>query len=246
MKQNKRARMVYSASTLAASPSWLYLEMRAEQSSLAREVWVSKRGKYDNVCKRYAKGTANVSLWRIQDLAAPGPQGEWFIGGIGAYFNATMKRFASNKERCDVALPYLINDVHAHLTTYTSRLSKIISPFDDMWNLIYQLTHRTLGCHDIADDPKLLAKTLPFAQALSKSTTMEVLFPWLPVPNRLRKLWASGRLAWILVGLAKKRRRSGKQGDDIMQTLINHDHENIRIAAASNSPTLKCNMLTIL
>lgn len=155
-------------------------------------------------------------------------------GGIGHYFVTTLKRLA-NKDRLEVALPYLINDVHASLDKWASADSSIIEPFDDMWQLVYQLTHRTLGCHDIAEDPKLLLKTLTINDYIIKSSAMEIMFPWLPVPTRVMKLWASARLAWIIMRLAEKRRKSGEQVDDMMQVLINQNHENLKIAAASLS-----------
>lgn len=136
------------------------------------------------------------------------------------------------------ALPYLVNDTQALISkhTSTSTRSTIFSPFDEMWSLVYQTTHRLLGCHDIADDPVLLRKTLAIYAKMDKSSALEIMFPSLPTPNKLKKLWAGVRLYWILTCIIDERRKSGRRRDDAMQTLIDQGDSNVHIGAVSPPP----------
>jgi hypothetical protein len=53
----------------------------------------------------------------------------------------------------------------------------IIDPLKFTGLLIYQLTHRMAGAHDIADDPQLLQETLAVYGPLEDSSYVDILFP---------------------------------------------------------------------
>ena len=127
------------------------------------------------------------------------------------------------------------------LMTEFSESNSIISPFDSMWTHIYRLTHRTLGCHDIAEDPLLLSVTLARFSNMEKSSALEVMFPYLPTPSKVKKLYAGVRLYWVLKGIVEERKRTGRRREDTMQVLIDQGEDTVKICAVSNliskSPT---------
>ncbi|PHH77668.1 hypothetical protein CDD83_4098 [Cordyceps sp. RAO-2017] len=99
-----------------------------------------------------------------------------------------------------------------------------------MLPLIYRLTHRTLGCNDVADDPKLLAQTLGHFGRLDQSSGLEIMFPRLLTPSKLRKMAAGLSLHRTFVRIMDGRRRSGRKETDAMQTLMEQGTDDILIS----------------
>ncbi|CAM1502719.1 Fc.00g074950.m01.CDS01 [Cosmosporella sp. VM-42] len=149
----------------------------------------------------------------FQNLFAAGPNIRLLHGNLVAYFNTTLKRYL-NKERLTDALFYLVNDTHTMLMTEFSENEGIIAPFDSMWTHIYRLTHRALGCHDIAEDPELLSKTLARFSNMQISSPLEIMFPYLPTPR-----------------IVAERRRTGRRREDMMQVLIDQGEDPVKIGA---------------
>ena len=97
----------------------------------------------------------------------------------------------------------------------------VMSPFDKMYPIVYQLTMRTLGAEEVADDPTLLNRTLALFETFEKtSSTTKIVFPWLPTPNYLYRLYNGGRLAMIFQSVISKRRKASTRRDDALQFLI--------------------------
>lgn len=184
--------------------------------------------------ERYWWPITDVSSFR--NLFAAGPNVRLLHGNLVNFFLNNVRRFVS-RERIAPALPHLVNDTQALMLKHlsTSAPSIVFSPFDELWSLIYQTTHRLLGCHDIADDPALLAKTLAIYSRMDKSSALEIMFPSLPTPHKIKKLWAGARLYWILTSIVEERRKTGRRKDDAMQALIDQGETNVHIGAVSPS-----------
>ncbi|KAG8167998.1 hypothetical protein KVR01_003687 [Diaporthe batatas] len=96
----------------------------------------------------------------------------------------------------------------------------IIDPVDTMGTLIYRLTHRMSGTHDIASSPALVARTREVYKPLEESSLFDIWFPLLPTPSKLRRLWGYSRLHWLMHGYISERRKTGRIEKDAMQLMM--------------------------
>ncbi|KAJ8121692.1 hypothetical protein ONZ43_g1920 [Nemania bipapillata] len=98
---------------------------------------------------------------------------------------------------------------------------RVTDPFESFYEIVYQLTMRTVGANDIADDPKMLRHTLSIFDWFEKSDSFaKVIFPWLPTPNHFMRLYYGTKLALVFRNIIEKRSRTGKKGNDALQFLI--------------------------
>lgn len=104
-------------------------------------------------------------------------------------------------------------------------------PFDVLYKLVYQLTHRTLGSNDVANDPKLLRDTLNIYTGMDSSHALQVMFPSLPFPSKLSKTWAGIKLYWTFKKLIDERRRTGRSESDAMQYMMDSGDDDIIISS---------------
>lgn len=80
---------------------------------------------------------------------------------------------------------------------------------------------RIVGAKEIADDPKLLKKTLDWFGMFESSTTpTSIIFPWLPTPAVCRRYYASVRLAMVFKNVISDRKKTGRREDDPLQYLL--------------------------
>lgn len=145
-----------------------------------------------------------------------------------SYIVATIKR-ATNRGGLLRVLGLLASDAEATITSID--VSRPFDPFDSMYRLVYQLSHRTIGCDDIAQSPELLDKTLGIYSRLDQSNALQVMFPSLPTPNLLLKVWSGAKLFGILKDIMKKRRETGQRGQDTMQSLMDKGDSDLTICA---------------
>ncbi|KAI1179586.1 cytochrome P450 6A1 [Nemania sp. FL0916] len=98
---------------------------------------------------------------------------------------------------------------------------RVTDPFESFYEIVYQLTMRTIGANDIAGDPKLLRYTLDIFDWFEKSDSFaKVIFPWLPTPGHALRMYYGAKLAFVFRDIIEKRRRSGMKGNDALQFLI--------------------------
>jgi cytochrome P450 len=125
-------------------------------------------------------------------------------------------------------------DTKARLEVIPSSPSGITDPFDSVYKIVFQLTMRTVGCNEIADDPTLLAKTLSFFETIAQSgTPAGVIFPWLPTPAKLKRTYAGGSLYMIFRRIVNERKRTGKREDDALQFMIDQGDDVRKIISVS-------------
>ncbi|PFH61087.1 hypothetical protein XA68_18295 [Ophiocordyceps unilateralis] len=147
-------------------------------------------------------------------------------GSVDGQFIPLAKRLMQ-RERLEAVLPVMVADVDVALATADS----VLEPFGLMLRLIYKLTHRTLGSNDVADDDGLLDDTLAVFGRLDSSSALEIMFPKLFTPNKLRKLLAGLKLHRAFSAVVDKRRRSGRKDNDAMQVLMESTDSNVQISA---------------
>ncbi|KAI0878743.1 cytochrome P450 6A1 [Hypoxylon argillaceum] len=98
---------------------------------------------------------------------------------------------------------------------------RVTDPFESLYEIVYQLTMRTVGANDIAEDPKLLRHTLSIFDWFEKSDSFaKVIFPWLPTLNHFLRLYYGTKLALVFREIINKREKTGKKGNDALQFLM--------------------------
>ncbi|KAI1269552.1 cytochrome P450 6A1 [Xylariaceae sp. FL1019] len=101
---------------------------------------------------------------------------------------------------------------------------RVTDPFESLYEIVYQLTMRTVGANDIAEDPKTLKETLAiFDWFESADSSIKVYFPWLPTPNSLLRTYYGAKLALVFRSIIEKRKKTGEKGKDALQFLIDRD-----------------------
>src|SRR2546423_14109980 len=133
-----------------------------------------------------------------------------------------------------IGLPQLMADTNARLQNITASPSGITDPFDSVYKIVYQLTMRTVGCNEIANDPILLAKTLAYFETIEQSgTPAGVIFPWLPTLSKLKRTYAGARLYMLFQSIVNERKKTGKRDDDPLQFMIDQGDEVIKVIGVS-------------
>ncbi|KAI1753783.1 cytochrome P450 6A1 [Xylaria castorea] len=98
---------------------------------------------------------------------------------------------------------------------------QVTDPFESFYEIVYQLTMRTVGANDIASDPKLLKHTLSIFDWFEKSDSFaKVIFPWLPTVNHYLRMYYGAKLAFVFRDIIEKRKKTGQKGNDALQFLI--------------------------
>ena len=114
-----------------------------------------------------------------------------------------------------------MRDVRTFLDTLAQSPTGITNPFESFYRLVYQLTMRTVGCSDIANDPVLLERTLQLYETIEASATAAtMLFPWFPSPSVIKRTIAGGKLYMVINKIVENRKKTGIRGDDPLQFLI--------------------------
>ena len=131
-------------------------------------------------------------------------------------------------------LPQLIADTNTRLERVASSPNGITDPFDSIYKIVFQLTMRTVGCNEIANDPALLAKTLSYFEIIEQSATpVVVIFPWLPTLSKLKRTYAGGRLYMLFQSIVNNRKKTGQRDEDALQFLIDQGDDVAKIIGVS-------------
>lgn len=115
----------------------------------------------------------------------------------------------------------MISDVQDRLDELAAGPSGTTDPFESVFRIVFQLTMRTVGCDDIAENRTLLDKTLNYFEMVEGSSgNVTVMFPWLPSPALLQRNYAGTRLYMIFKSIVDSRQQTGKRREDPLQYLI--------------------------
>jgi hypothetical protein len=137
-------------------------------------------------------------------------------------------------------LPAMMADARGVMDWIAGSKDGMCDPFDVIYKLVFLVNMRTVGCKEVADDPKLLRKVLHFYEMVEDSSTATgIIFPWLPTPAKIKRTYAGARLYMIFNSIAKERKTLEKEVDDPLQFLLNKgDGIDKIIAVSSPSPHL--------
>ena len=150
--------------------------------------------------------------------------------GFPAYFTRTLVT-RMKPEILERYTPKYVSDIRYQLDrmALTSR-KNIIQPFESIYEIIFQLTMRTVGCEEIAGDPALLSKILRLFEGVEASSTpTTLLFPRLPSPALFTRYWNSMRMYVIFKRIVDERKRTGHRKDDCLQFLIDQGDDIVNI-----------------
>lgn len=120
----------------------------------------------------------------------------------------------------------MVSDTRSFISRLTSANEKTIDPFETIYQLVFRLTMRTVGCNDIANDEALCQKTCHLYEDVEKSATpAAILFPWFPSLGVIKRTVSSIRLYTILDKVFQQRKKAAESGNekkenDPLQTLM--------------------------
>ncbi|KDR80096.1 hypothetical protein GALMADRAFT_92315 [Galerina marginata CBS 339.88] len=138
------------------------------------------------------------------------------------------KRLANVQRNAPLSslIPYLVEDTRRVMESWGS--SGKFDPFENVYELIFQLTIRSLTCVEISDDPALVARLKVLYDTLDTGTTpATVLVPWLPTPAMIKKLWATKEIYDIVIKAINSRESSGISRNDTLQMLLDSADEKL-------------------
>lgn len=118
-------------------------------------------------------------------------------------------------------LPKLVHDLKTRLDRLADEPVKITNPFDSVYEIVFQLTMRTVGCNEIADDPKMLYQAMYYNRTIELSSTpARVMFPWFPTPALFKQLYAGAGFYTMFDKVIKQRKKENRREDDSLQICI--------------------------
>lgn len=186
-------------------------------------------------------GKTNIQYPRTNDLFICGPTVD--LGADTEHFvNYAYKtlRICLQKDRFVALLPAWNDDTYRGLIALGKKEKRVLNPFDDIFQIMYQVSMRTVGANDIAEDRKLLLSTLDLFDRFENSMSpTRLIFPWLPTPNFIYRLYVAGRLGMLISGIVRKRKRNGIKINDPLQAMIDQGDSTIMIISVLRSPVLR-------
>lgn len=118
-------------------------------------------------------------------------------------------------------LPKLVRDLRTRLDRLAEDPVMITNPFDSIYEMVFQLTMRTVGCNDIAEDPELLYRAMQYNRTIELSATpARIMFPWFPTLALFRQLYAGAGFYTIFDKIIRQRKKENRREDDSLQICI--------------------------
>ncbi|CAK5279453.1 unnamed protein product [Mycena citricolor] len=123
------------------------------------------------------------------------------------------------KDRLENMLPELLKDTHQSMLRLGSRGR--LNPFEDMYNLVFQMTVRMATCRELAEERSTVSRLLElFALHEKTSSPISLLFPWLPGRSKRTKEAATRELFDILARYVSLRRNAVEPSSDGIDLLM--------------------------
>ncbi|KAJ7043161.1 cytochrome P450 [Mycena alexandri] len=163
--------------------------------------------------------------YRILGGPAPDPRDiniEPVDGGATLFVKHVLNLF--RKDRIMDVTPHLLEDVNRRMDDWGK--SGKINPFQEMYNLIFQMTVRMGTCRELADDPQATARLSKFFLLHEKAASpISLLLPWLPGRAKQAKEQATRGLYDLLSQYVDLRRRSSVRSADAIDMLVADGHD---------------------
>lgn len=95
------------------------------------------------------------------------------------------------------------------------------NPYTSIYETIFRITMRMVGCNEVANSPELLKTSLKLFETVEKSTTATtMIFPWFPSIALIKRTVAGGRLYMIYKNIVEERKKAGRREEDALQYLL--------------------------
>lgn len=133
-------------------------------------------------------------------------------------------------------LPQLLKDTRSMVDDLAAQKEKTTDPFDSVYRLVFQLTMRTVACHEIAADETMRKKVLQLFEAIEQTATpLSIMYTWMPVPARFRRFYAGAKLYMIFKNIIDARAKTGRREDDALQFLIDQGDDITKVITVRNT-----------
>lgn len=128
-----------------------------------------------------------------------------------------------------IGLPTLIDD--SLLSLEKLGFAGKTDPFDSIYELVYQLTVRTVGCREIAESEELRTKSLRYYEGIEQGLRPSAMLvpSWMPTPAKIKKTTSGARLYFMIKSIVDAREKEGRREDDPLQTLIDRGDSVVKI-----------------
>lgn len=128
-----------------------------------------------------------------------------------------------------IGLPTLIDDSLTFLEKLGS--SGNTDPYESIYELVYKLTLRTVGCREIAESEELRAKSLSYYEGIEQGLhPSAMLVPsWMPTPAKIKKTASGARLYFLIKSIVDARQREGRTENDPLQYSIDRGDSALKI-----------------
>lgn len=106
--------------------------------------------------------------------------------------------------------------------------------FESVYRLVFKFTMRTVACNEIAESDVLLDRTMQLFEDLdSTATALAISFPWMPLPEKVKRFYVGARLYKVFNDVIKERQKTGRRDDDPVQYLLDEGDQTIDILTVS-------------
>ncbi|KAJ7184289.1 cytochrome P450 [Mycena filopes] len=149
-------------------------------------------------------------------------------GAAGLFVKHVLDLF--RKDRIMELIPNLLEDVNERMGDW-GRSGKI-DPFQETYNLLFQMTIRMATCRELADDPHDTARLSElFLLHEQAASPISLLLPWLPGRAKQTKEKATRALFDLLSAYVDLRRKSSVRSTDAIDMLIADGHDDVTVIA---------------
>ncbi|KAF8130469.1 cytochrome P450 [Mycena galopus ATCC 62051] len=162
--------------------------------------------------------------YRILGVQAPDPRELNIETSIDGRFVKHVQSLL-RKDRMMEVIPHLLEDVNQRMDNWGNNGK--INPFEEMHDLVFQMTVRMGTCRELADNQEDTARLSElFLLHEQAASLISLLLPWLPGPAKQTKKKATRGLFEILSHYVDLRRKSNADSADALDMLIRDGHDN--------------------
>ena len=145
------------------------------------------------------------------------------------HFNRTLA-YLLRHDTLNRRLTVLVSDVQEALEAIKNDPTGVSNPFESIYRIVYRLTIRAVGAEEIANDPELLEESLRLFEYIEQSTTaVAVMFPKLPSPAVLKRMYGGTKLFMLIEKIVKGRAASDEKHDDALQYMLDQGDGTMKI-----------------
>ena len=102
---------------------------------------------------------------------------------------------------------------------------------------MFQCQARSIACSEIADDSRAVQRFQDLFWNIENGAMAHVMFPWLPLPSRIRKFRGTVEVYMTLKKIIEVRKNTGRVEDDALQILLDNGDGVLEIVTVSTSLT---------